>query len=149
MMPLFFVNWSLSLGATNSSFILLPLLKCTCIPYFLQVFFMPSHKPSLYGTVICPLLMLLLLLFLLDLGVLILALVLFMAHFGYLHCIRALSICCCSSSICCWLEQTCLALCSKVLIILYLLAMAWWLSQYRYWLVWVGFLYTVVARLFC
>ena len=40
---------------------------------FLQVFFMPSLNPSLYGTVICPLLMLLLLLFLLDLGVLILA----------------------------------------------------------------------------
>ena len=139
-MPLFFVNWSLSLGATSSSFMLLPLLKWTWMPYFLQVFFILSLNPSLYGTVICPLLMLLLLLFLLDLGVLILTFVLFIAQFGYLHKTRALCICCCSSSICCWLEQMCLALCKRVLMMLYLFAMAWWLPHCKYWLVWVGFL---------
>ena len=91
--------------------------------------------------------MLLLLLFLLDLGVLILTFVLFIAQLGYLHITRALCICYCSSSICCWLEHMCLALCKRVLMILYLFAMAWWLSHCKYWLVWVGFLYTVVARL--
>ena len=134
-----FVKWSLSLGATSSSFMLLPILKWTCMPYFLQVFFTLSLNPSLYDTVICPLLVLLLSLFLLDLGVLILTFVLFMAQLRYLHITRALCICCCSSSICCWLEHMCLALCKRVLMILYLFAMAWWLSHCKYWLVWVGF----------
>ena len=114
--------------------------------FFAGVFTL-SLNPSLYDTGICPLLMLLLLLFLLDLGVLILTFVLFMAQLGYLHITRALCICCCSSSICCWLEHMCLALCKRVLMILYLFAMAWWLSHCKYWLVWVGFLYTVVVRL--
>ena len=134
-MPLFFVKWSLSLGATSSSFMFLPLLKWTCMPYFLQVFFTLSLNHSLYDTVICPLLMLLLLLFLLDLRVLILTFVLFMAQLGYLHITRALCICCSSSSICCWLEHMCLAQCKRVLMILYLFAMAWWLSHCKYWLV--------------
>ena len=82
-----------------------------------------------------------------DLGVLILAFVLFITQLGYLHITRALCICCCSSSICCWLEHVCFALCKRVLMILYLFAMAWRLSHCKYWLVWVGFLYTVVARL--
>ena len=54
---------------------------------------------------------------------------------------------CCSSSISCWVEHACLALCNRELMMLYLFAMAWWLSHCKYWLVWVGFLYTVVARL--
>ena len=114
--------------------------------FFASVFIL-SLNPSLYGTVICPLLMLLLLLFLLDMGVLILTFVLFIAQFGYLHKTRPLCICCCSSSICCWLEQMCLALCKRVLMMLYLFAMAWWLSHCKYWLVWVGFLYTVYISL--
>ena len=47
----------------------------------------------------------------------------------------------------CWLEQMFLALCKSVLIMLYLLVMAWWLSHCKYWLVWVGFLQTVVSKL--
>ena len=58
-MPIFFVMWSLSFGATNSSFRVFPLLKCTCIPYLLQI------RPLLYGTVMKYLLMVLVLLFLL------------------------------------------------------------------------------------
>ena len=55
--------------------------------------------------------------------------------------------CVCSSSSCSFVEHTSLALWNSVLMTLYLLDMAWWLSHCRYWLVWVGFLYTVVNRL--
>ena len=52
--------WSLSFGATNSSFNVLPLLKCTWMPNFLPMFLKLSLNPLLYGTVIEVLLVLLL-----------------------------------------------------------------------------------------
>ena len=70
-----------------------------------------------------------------------------MAQAGYLQADKTLFMCVCSSSSCSWLEQISFALCDSELITLYLLAMAWWLSHCKYWLVWVGFLYTVVDRL--
>ena len=95
--------------------------------------------------------MLLLLLFwllLLDVfGVLFFIFILFMAHDGYLQADKTLSMCVNSSSSCSWLGQTFFALCSNELITLYLLAIAWWLSHCKYWLVWVGFLYIEVDKL--
>ena len=58
---LFFVMWSLSFAATNSSFRVFPLLKCTCMPYPLQMFLKLSLRPLLYGTVMTLLLMVLVL----------------------------------------------------------------------------------------
>ena len=52
MMPLFFVIWSLSLGATSRSLVVLPPLKYTCILCFLHTFFKLSLRPFLYGTTI-------------------------------------------------------------------------------------------------
>ena len=43
-------------------------------------------------------------------------------------------------------EHNVLALCERVLITLYLEAKLWLLSHWRYWSVWVGFLYTFVGR---
>ena len=43
----FFVMWSLSLGATNSSFKVVPLLKCTFMPYLLHMFLKLSLRPLL------------------------------------------------------------------------------------------------------
>ena len=147
-MPLFFVKWSWSFGATSSSFILLPLLQWTSMPYLLHIFFTLSLRPSSYETVMWPLLMILLLLLLLfGFGVFIFNFVLFIAQLGYLHCNRTFCIRECSSSRSCWLEQRFFALCSRELMMLYLFDMAWWLSHCTYWLVWLGFLYTVVARL--
>ena len=69
-----------------------------------------------------------------------------MAHLGYLHCVRTSSRCF-NSSFSSWeLEHTALALCVRVLITLYLQARLWWLSHCRYWSVWVGFLYTLVVN---
>ena len=38
-------------GVTNSSFMVFPLLKCTWMPYLLQMFLKLSLSPSLQGTV--------------------------------------------------------------------------------------------------
>ena len=150
-MPLFLVMWSLSFGATNSSFKVFPLIKCTWMPYFLPMFLEPSLSLLLHGTVMEILLMLLFLLvwvlFLLDFGVLFFNFILFMAYEGYLHAVNALSMYVNSSSNWSWLEQMFFALCINELITLYLLAMAWWLSHCKYWLVWVGFLYMEVGKL--
>ena len=54
-MPLLLVMWSLSFGATSSSFRVLPLLKWTSMPYFFPMFFIVSLRPSSYGTVMWPL----------------------------------------------------------------------------------------------
>ena len=75
------------------------------------------------------------------------SLTLCMAQEGYLHVVNASSICVNSSFFCSWLEQMLLALCNKEFITLYLLAMEWWLSHCKYWLVWVGFLYMEVDKL--
>ena len=138
-MPLFFVKWSWSFGATSSSFILLPLLKWTSMPYLLHIFFTLSLRPSSYETVMWPLLMVLLLLLLLfGFGVFIFNFVLFIAQLGYLHCNRAFCIRECSTSRSCWLEQRFFALCSRELMMLYLFDMAWWLSHCTYcWYEWV------------
>ena len=91
-MPLLFVMWSLSFGATNSSFRVFPLLKCTCMPYVLQIFLKLSFRPLLYGTVIKLLLMVLvllsLLLFLAVLGVLFFNFILLMAQVGICNLIK-------------------------------------------------------------
>ena len=141
--------WSLYLGATSSSLMVFPLLQWTSMPYLLHKFLNASLSPSLYGTVMELLHVGLLpwLLFLLFLGALVFVFILFMAHIGYLYSIKASCICFCSCSNNSWLEHMFLGLCSKELITLYLLDMAWWLSHFRYWLVWVGFLYTFVCRL--
>ena len=121
------------------------------MPYLLQMCLKFSLMPLLYGTVMKGLLMVLvlvpLLLFLVVLGVLFLTFMLLMALAGYLQADKTLFMCVCSSSSWSWLEHISLALCSSELITLYLLDMAWWLSNCKYWLVWVGFLYTVVDRL--
>ena len=110
-----------------------------------------SFRPLLYGTVMELLMKVLvlvsLLVFLTVLGVLFFIFILLMAHVGYLQAVNTFCMCTCSSSGWSWLEQISLALCSSELMTLYLLAMAWWLSHCKYWLVWVGFLYIVVDRL--
>ena len=80
-------------------------------------------------------------------GALILFFILFKAHLGYLHLVRTFCRCYCSSCKCCWVKHTALALWNSVLITLYFADMAWWLSHFRYWSVWVGFLKTVVIKL--
>ena len=149
-MPLFFVMWSLSFGVINSSFRVFPLLKCSCMPYLLWMFLKLSLSLLLYGTVMTLLLkvlVLFLVLFLTVLGVLFFNFILLMANAGYLQACNTLCMGVFSSSSWSWLEQISLPLCNSVLISLHLLAMAWWLSHCKYWLVWVGFLYAVVDRL--
>ena len=78
---------------------------------------------------------------------LIFCLILFKAQLGYLQDMSAFWRGSCFSSMCCLVEHTSLALWNNVLMTLYLAVMAWWLSHCKYWLVWVGFLYTVVGIL--
>ena len=68
-------------------------------------------------------------------------------YIGYLHLDRTFSMS--SSSFCssCGIEQTALAMWFSGLTTLYFAEMVWWLSQCRYFSVWVRFLGTVVARL--
>ena len=150
-MPLFWVMRSLSLGAIRRSLMVLPPLKNTWMPYFLQVFLTLSPRPLMYGTVMYVLLLGWLLLplsplfLLLDcLCAMVFFYALFKAHFGYLHTVRACLMWSCSFTRCCLVEQTSFALWNKVLMTLYFADMAWWLSHWRYCPVWVGFLYTVV-----
>ena len=82
-----------------------------------------------------------------DAGALIFFLILFNSQLGYLQDVSAFWRCSCSSSRCCLVEHTALALGNNVLMTLYLPVMAWWVSHCKYWLVWVGFLYTVVSIL--
>ena len=86
-------------------------------------------------------------LLLLDWGEALIYFILFKAHLGYLHVVRTFCRCFCSSSSCCLVEHTSLALWNNVLMALYLADMAWWLSHCKYWLVWIGFLYTLVSKL--
>ena len=73
-------------------------------------------------------------------------LILFKAHLWYLHDERACWMCSCSSSSCCLVEHISFALWNNVLMTHYFAEMAWWLSHCKYWLVWVGFLYTDVDK---
>ena len=69
---------------------------------------------------------------------------LFKAHSGYPHLVSAWCKCfssCCNSS---GLEQMVLALWWRVPTTPYLDVIVWLLSHFRYWSVWVSFLYTVV-----
>ena len=64
----------------------------------------------------------------------------------YLHWERTSWRCFSSLSSSLEFEHTTLDLCVRVLITLYLQARLWWLSNWRYKSVWVGFLYTLVVR---
>ena len=66
---------------------------------------------------------------------------------AYLHLVRTFCRFSYSSFKCCVVELTGLALWSSVLITRYSAEVAWWLSQWQNWSVWVGFLTTVVMRL--
>ena len=71
---------------------------------------------------------------------------LFIAQSGYPHLVSAWCKCfssCCNSS---GLEQMVLALWWRVPTTPYLDVIVWLLSHFRYWSVWVGFLYTVVFK---
>ena len=68
------------------------------------------------------------------------------AHFGNWHACRASLICCNSLSRESWVEETILGLWANVLKTLCFAVMWWLLSQWRYWSVCVGFLYTVVLN---
>ena len=106
--------------------------------------------PCIYGTTMKGFLLLVLFSFLLVpclfLFLCWLMLTLFKAHAGCLHLLNALLRWSSSSFIRWWLQQTVLALCLRVLITLNFADKWWWLSQYKYQSVCVGFLYTNVRR---
>ena len=68
------------------------------------------------------------------------------AHLGYLHCVSAFLRWAFSLQRSSGLLQTVWALCERMWITLNLAERWWWLSHYRYWSVWVGFLYTVIDK---
>ena len=72
--------------------------------------------------------------------------ILFVAHLGYLHYLRTSSRCCSSLFNNSCVEHMVLALCVRVLITLHFDARLCLLSHWRYWPVWVGFLYTFVVK---
>ena len=115
--PLFLSMVSLSLGCTRRSLIVLPPLKYTSTPYLLQMFLQVSPKPFIYGTTMQEFLMLLFpwLFF----SCFFLMLVLFQAHKGYMHLLRALYRWSSSSVINCLVEHTVFSLCLRVLMTLY------------------------------
>ena len=79
-------------------------------------------------------------------GVVVFWRILFMAHLGYLQCLRTSSRCFNSIFTNSGVENTTQTLCVRVLITLYFYARLWLLSHWRYWSVWVGFLYTFVVK---
>ena len=125
--PTFVGNRILVLWSIRRPLMVWPPLKCTCSPYFLQVFLILSLSPCWYGTTMCKFLLLdlfwpvwlLLFLFVLFVGFWLFSFTLLMAHVGYLHFLRALHKW--SSSFCnsCGLEHTVLALCYRVPATLY------------------------------
>ena len=107
MIPLFWVMRSLSFGAIRRSLMVLPPLKKTWMPYFLQVFLTLSPRPLMYGTVmyVLPLGWLLfpispLFLFLDCLCDMVFFCALFKAHLGYLHVVKACLMWSCSFTRC-------------------------------------------------
>ena len=68
------------------------------------------------------------------------------AHLGYLHLDRAFLRCCISLLRGSGPVQTVFALWVRVPMTLYLAARLWWLSDCKYWSVWVGFLYTEIDK---
>ena len=145
---LFLLMVSLSLGDTSKFLgVFLP-LKYTCIPYFLQMFLKLSAIPLEYGTTMwliffcvtgcC--------FFLFVLECVCVWMIFCIAHLAYLQPINAFSKCSNSCLVESGVEHSVLALCVRVLITLYLEAKLWLLSHWRYWSVWVGFLYTFVVN---
>ena len=155
MTPLLLVIGSLSLGAMSRSFMVWPPLKCTCTPYFWQVFLNLSLSPCWYGTTMYMFLLvdffwpvwLLLFLFGLLTGFWLFILALLMAQMGYMHFWRAWHRWSSSSFCSCGSEHIVLALWYRVPATLYLVDMVWWLFHCRYKSVWFGFLNTDVLRL--
>ena len=151
--PLLLVIGSLSLGFIRRSFMVWPPLKCTCTPYFWQVFLNLSLSPCWYGTTMYMFFWIVffwpvwLLLFLLLEGFWLFIFALLMAQSGYLHLCRAWHRCSSSFFCNCGSEHTVLALWNRVPATLYFDDMVCWLSHYRYKSVWVGFLNTDVLRL--
>ena len=159
--PHFCWPWCLCPWGTISRFlmVLLP-LKWVCIPYLPQIFLMLLQRPWVYGITIWPLVLTSLvtgwvpvmswllaqLLTSMD-DLLSLFSTLSKAHLGYFQLVRAFLRC--SNSF--WRSsgqlQTVLALWVRVLMTLYLTERWWWLSNCKYWSMWVGFLYTVVDSL--
>ena len=122
---------SVSLGDTSNFFRVFLPLKCTCTPYFWKMVLQLSQMPCEYGTTIWH--------FLLvgwPEGICFLLVVsfcwcysfwmtLFMAHLGYLHCIRTFSSCCNSLVSNCGVKHMVLTLCVRGLITLYFAARLW------------------------
>ena len=127
-----------------------PPLKYTCNPYFLQMFLKLSLIPWEYGTTIwhiffcsdwCYFFLLVL-----SCGCSCFWRIFFIAHLGHLLPIRTFSKCSNSWLMDSGVEHNVLALCVRVLFTLYWEAKLWLLSHWRYWSVWVGFLYTFVVK---
>ena len=119
-----------------------------CIPYFLLMFLMLLDRPCVYLMIKCPLHFLLVLCcsgclscwclwFLLC--------ILFRAHLGYSQWFSASCKCCSYVPSSFGVEHTVMALYVGVLMTLYLEAMWWWLSYYKYWSVCVRSLCTPVS----
>ena len=75
-----------------------------------------------------------------------LILILFKPWMGYLHFGNTSCRSSSSFSKSCRLKQMTLHLWLIVLTTLYTMGMVWWLSNYRYWAVWMSFLHNVVAK---
>ena len=65
----------------------------------------------------------------------------------YLQLVRTSLMCCFSVLSSPHVAGTVLALCVKVFMALYLAPMGWWLSQSKYWPIWVCFLFTPVVNI--
>ena len=147
---LFFLMLSLSLGDTSKFLMVFPSLKYTCIPYFLQMFLKLSLIPWEYGTTIWHIFLCndwcCFFLLVLSCWCFCLWRIFFIVHLGYLQPLRTSSTCFNSLLMNSGVEHKVLALCVRVLITLYLEAKLWSLSHWRYWSVWVGFLYTFVVK---
>ena len=123
-------------------------LKWTCMLALLHVFLNFSLSPLMYGTTIYMFLLLeSMLVVVLDVSLLALCgPIMLSAHGRNLNTDNAFLIWLFSSCSEDWLVQMTLALCATVLNMLFLADMEWLLSQWRYLLVCLGFLYTVVVR---
>ena len=146
---LFFLMLSLSLGYTSKCLMVFHPLKCTCIPHFLQMFLKLSLIPWEYGTTIWHIFLCndwCFFLLVLSCRCFCLWRIFCIAHLGYLQPLRTFSRCSNSLLMNSSVEHKVLALCVRVLIMLYLEAKLWLLSNWRYCSVWVGFLYTFVVK---
>ena len=127
-----------------------PPLKCICIPYLWQMFLKLSQIPWEYGATIWHI-------FLIDDWLCLFVLVLSswccccwsvscIAHLGYLQHLRTSSRCSNPLLINSGVEHKVLTQCLRVLMTLYFDAKLWLLSHWMYWSVCVGFLYTFMVK---